>query len=79
MRAFINIFLLIANVFSFVVTILFAIFGIYEQIMGPADAAKLLKKLNIPLSYKQVLIIGFTCIALTIITYLVRAKLLGRL
>lgn len=79
MRAFINIFLLIANVFSFVVTILFAIFGIYEQIMGPADAAKLLKKLNIPLSYKQVLIIGFTCLALTIITYLVRAKLLGRL
>ena len=79
MRAFINIFLLIANVFSFVVTILFAIFGIYEQIMGPADAEKLLKKLNIPLSYNQTLIIGFTCIALTIITYLVRAKLLGRL
>ena len=79
MRAFINIFLLIANVFSFVVTILFAIFGIYEQIMGPADAAKLLKKFNIPLSYKQVLIIGFTCLALTIITFFVRAKLLGRL
>ena len=79
MTAFINAFLLIINVISFAATVLFAIFGIYEQIMGPADAEKLLKKLHIPLSYNQTLIIGFACLALLIISYILRAKLSGRL
>ena len=79
MTAFINAFLLIINVISFAATVLFAIFGIYEQIMGPADAEKLLKKLHIPLSYNQTLIIGFACLALMIISYILRAKLSGRL
>ena len=79
MIAFINAFLLIINVISFAATVLFAIFGIYEQIMGPADAEKLLKKLHIPLSYNQTLIIGFACLALLIISYILRAKLSGRL
>lgn len=79
MTAFINVFLLIINVISFAATVLFAIFGIYEQIMGPADAEKLLKKLHIPLSYNQTLIIGFACLALMIISYILRAKLSGRL
>lgn len=79
MTAFINVFLIIINVISFAVTVLFALFGIYEQIMGPADAEKLLKKLHIPLSYNQTLIIGFACLALMIISYILRAKLSGRL
>ena len=79
MTAFINAFLLIINVISFAATVLFAIFGICEQIMGPADAEKLLKKLRIPLSYNQTLIIGFACLALMIISYILRAKLSGRL
>lgn len=62
--------LLVVHIISFVVTVLFAIFGVYEQIMGPADAEKLLKKLRIPLRYKQVLVIGFVCLALTIIGFL---------
>ncbi len=79
MTSFINVFLLIINVTSFATTVLFAIFGIYEQIMGPADAEKLLKKLHIPLSYNQTLIIGFACLALMIISYILREKLSGRL
>lgn len=79
MTAFINTILLIVYIISFAATVLFAIFGVYEQIMGPADAEKLLKKTHIPLSYNQVLIIGFVCLALMIISYILRAKLSGRL
>ena len=68
MDVFINILLLIVNIISLAATVFFAIFGVYELIMGPADAEKLLKKLHIPLSYNQALIIGFICIALTIIS-----------
>jgi len=68
MDVFINILLLIVNIISLAATVFFAIFGVYEQIMGPTDAEKLLKKLHIPLSYNQALIIGFICIALTIIS-----------
>lgn len=77
MTQFINMVLLIVNIVSLVVIILIVPFGIYEQIMGPADAEKLLKKLHVPLSYKQVLIIEFVCLALAGITYICRAKLLG--
>ena len=79
MTAFFNTILLIVNIISFVVTVLFAIFGIYEQIMGPADAENLLKKLHIPLNYNQTLIIGFVCLAIMFITYILRAKLSGKL
>lgn len=79
MTTFINTILLIVNVISFAATVLFAIFGVYEQIMGPADAEKLLEKLHIPLSYNQALIIGFVCLALMIVSYILRAKLSGRL
>ncbi len=79
MTSFTNVFLLIINVTSFAATVLFAIFGIYEQIMGPADAEKLLRKLHITLSYNQTLITGFACLVLMIISYILRAKLSGRL
>lgn len=70
MTELIDAILLVVHIISFIVTVLFAIFGVYEQIMGPADAEKLLKKLRIPLRYKQVLILGFVCLALTIIGFL---------
>ena len=75
MKTFINVILIFVNAIFFAAVVLLAIFGIYEQIMGAADAEKLLKKLHIPLSYEQVLIIWFVCIALMIITYFLRAKL----
>lgn len=79
MTAFFNTILLIVNIISLAATVLFAIFGVYEQIMGPADAEKLLEKLHIPLSYNQTLIVGFVCLALMIVSYILRAKLSGRL
>ena len=79
MTTFINTILLIVNIISFAATVLFTIFGVYEQIMGPADAEKLLKKLHISLSYNQAIIVGFVCLALMIVSYILRAKLSGRL
>jgi len=79
MTAFINTVLLIVNIVSFIITVLFLILGIYEQIVGPAGLEKLLKKLHIPLSYNMVLIIGLLCIALMFASYILRAKLSGRL
>ena len=79
MTQLINTILIIANVVFLGITILFGIFGIYEQIMGPADAEKLLKKLHIPLNYSQILIVGFISLVLMIITYILRAKLSGNL
>ena len=74
---FVKIFLFVINTVSFVIVLIFVVFGLYEQIMGPANAEKLLEKLNIPLSYNQVLIIGFVSLAIMIISHIVRTKLSG--
>ena len=79
MTTFISAILLVVNIASFAVTVLFGIFGIYEQIMGPANAEKLLKRLNIPLNYRQVLIIGFVSLVIMFIVYVLREKLSGKL
>lgn len=79
MTDFINIILLIINIISLVLSVLFAMFGVYEQIMGPEDAEKLLRKLRIPIGYKQTLFWGFVCLVLMGISYILRAKLSGRL
>lgn len=75
MKLFINIIMQIVSIISYLATALFALFGIYELIMGPADAEKLLKKLHIPLTYNQTLIIGFIFVILAIAWYIIKAKL----
>lgn len=79
MKLFINIIMQIVSIISYSATALFALFGIYELIMGPADAGKLLKKLHIPLTYNQTLIIGFIFVILAIAWYIIKAKLTGKL
>ena len=69
----------VINVIFLILTMIFIVYGIYEQIMGPAAAEALLKKLRIPLTYNQVLIIGFVCIVLMIVTYILKAKVSGGL
>ena len=69
----------IVSIISYSATALFALFGIYELIMGPADAEKLLKKLHIPLTYNQTLIMGFIFVILAIAWYIIKAKLTGKL
>ena len=79
MKLFLNIIMQIVSIISYSATALFALFGIYELIMGPADAEKLLKKLHIPLTYNQTLIIGFIFVILAIAWYIIKAKLTGKL
>ncbi len=79
MKLFINIIMQIVSIISYSATALFALFGIYELIMGPADAEKLLKKLHISLTYNQTLIIGFIFVILAIAWYIIKAKLTGKL
>lgn len=79
MKLFINIIMQIVSIISYSATALFALFGIYELIIGPADAEKLLKKLHIPLTYNQTLIIGFIFVILAIAWYIIKAKLTGKL
>ena len=79
MKLFINIIMQFVSIISYSATALFALFGLYELIMGPADAEKLLKKLHIPLTYNQTLIIGFIFVILAIAWYIIKAKLTGKL
>ena len=48
----VSIILLVVNIISLGVVVLFSIFGVFELIFGPADAEKLLEKLHIPLNYQ---------------------------
>ena len=43
----VSIILLVVNIISLGVVVLFSIFGVFELIFGSADAEKLLKKLHI--------------------------------
>lgn len=54
--------------------VVFMSFGLYEHIMGPEDAKALLKKYNIPLSYKGVLLVGFCSIAFFIVLGIILQK-----
>ena len=74
----IKIIMLIIDIISFVFSILFTIFGIYELIMGPAGAEKLLKIMHIPLSFNQVIIIGIVFVVLTFASRILRDKFSGR-
>ena len=72
MKSIIGSVLLVINIISFVCVLIFGIFGIVEYLLGPAETEKWIKKLNIPLSYNQVLFIVFICLAIMIITYIIR-------
>ena len=78
MKTLINMVLLFVHIVSLILSILFGAFGIYEQIMGPAAAEKLLEKLHIPLSYNGALIVGLVCCFIMCVTYVLRNKLSGK-
>ena len=56
------------------ITVIFVIYGIYDELAGPAKAEALLKKLHIPLNYNIVLVIGLICLSAAILLYLFRDK-----
>lgn len=70
--------LLIINAISFALMVVFTIYGIFEQIVGAGCVKRLIEKLNFPLSYNQIFLLGLVSIALVIITYTLRKKLSGK-
>lgn len=79
MKTFFNRILLIVNICSFIITVLFVIFSLYVEIVGPVRAEKLLQKLHIPLSYNQMLVVGFVAVVIMLISLNLRGKLSKRL
>ena len=79
MTDLINTVLFVVNVASTAIAILFGIFAVYEQLAGPEAAQKLLNKLPVPIKYKHVLIIGFICLLLVIVTRMLKPELFGEL
>ena len=71
-----NYVLLIINIVTFAITVLFAIFGIYEYIRGPEKAEQMLERIHFPLNYRQTLIIGFVNVVIMGISYVLRKNLL---
>lgn len=74
MRKFLNIFLLIINIISFVLVLLFGASGIIYELFGPASYEKILQKLKIPWSFERIWLFMFVCLIILIITYILRKK-----
>ena len=75
MTNFIKWLLNISCVIFFILMLAFIAFGIIDELFGPAQAKKLLKKLNIPLSYSQIIILGIICLVICMTLYYLRRRL----
>ena len=73
--AFIHITLLIVIIITLIFNIFVFVIGIYAEIMGIADANKLLKKWRIPLSYKQIEIIGFISMVICCAAFIIKLNI----
>lgn len=74
MRGFINTILLIINIISFILVLLFGASGIIYELTGPANYEKMLQNLKIPWSFECVWLFMFVCLTILIITYILRKK-----
>lgn len=74
MRKFLNIFLLIINIISFALVLLFGASGVVYELLGPANYEKILKKLKIPWSFERIWLFMFLCLIILIITYFLRKR-----
>ena len=61
-------------VITFAISIVFVVFGLYEQIVGPARAEELLRKIRFPLNYNSAFIVGLVCVVSALLLYLFRGK-----
>ena len=66
--------LLIINIISFVLVLLFGASGIIYELFGPASYEKILQKLKIPWSFERIWLFMFVCLIILIITYILRKK-----
>ena len=62
MTHFWNVFLLITSIVGFIGLLIFAPFGVLDEVFGTDIVEKLLKKLNIPLNYNNMIIIAIVIV-----------------
>ena len=74
MKEIIRKFLLITNVVSFSLVLLFGASGLISDLFGIATYEKILEKLKIPWNYKSVWIFAYICLIILLITYYLRQK-----
>ena len=74
MREILRIILLITNIISFVLVLLFGASGIIYELFGPANYEKMLEKLKIPWSFERIWLFVFVFLIILIITYSLRKK-----
>ena len=75
MRKHLNIILLIINIISFVLVLLFGASGIIYELFGSASYEKTLEELIIPWSFEHIWSFMFVCLIILITTYILRKKL----
>jgi len=72
MKDAIHVVLFIVRIVAFLITGAFALFLIYNEIMGSYKATKLLEQIKFPLNYHQVMIVGFIAIlVLAVVTFII--------
>lgn len=74
MRAILRISLLIINIVSFALVLLFGVTGIIYELSEPASYEKMLEELKIPWSFERIWLFMFICLIVSIITYILRKK-----
>ncbi len=78
-RKFLNTILLIINIISFVLVLLFGASGIIYELFGPANYEIILQKLKIPWGFECVWLFMFVCLIILIITYILRKKFFNKI
>lgn len=73
-KKIISIILLIINIISFVLVLLFGASGVIYDLFGPANYEKMLRKFKIPWSYERLWGFMFVCSIVLMITYFLRKK-----
>lgn len=68
--------LICIQISSFIISLLFILLGLYEEIMGSPSLIRLLENfLHRSIDYNKVLLIGYLSFAVMIITYFIQKKL----
>ena len=74
MRGFIKYVLLVINIISLALGLVFVAFDLYCEFLGYDKGNDLLKSINSPLSYNGIIVAGFVCTAIMILSYFIRKK-----
>ncbi len=68
--------LLVISIISFMATVLFLLFGLYDDIFGPGKTERILSDLNISLTYNQLVLIGMVSIAVMMLSHFLRKRIM---